>query len=403
MKLQYRARTKEGELQVGIVEAISREVALNMLSEHELYVLAIEEAREGKWYTRILDVLNRVRTKDLMIFTRQFAALLSAEIPLGDALRTMQRQTRNAALRDVLFEVSSDIDAGLSLSQALGKYPGIFSPFYVNMIRAAEVTGRMEEAVSFLADYIEKQAYLVSRVRNALIYPAVMVTAFIVVAALMAAVVLPGIAPMFEEAGVELPLFTKLMLKTSEILAEWWFAVIGGVVIIAFVLVDYLRTPEGRIVLDELSLRTPIVGGLLRQMYVARVTESVSVLLKGGIPVAQALEISGQTIGNVVYRDILTQVAEDVRRGELFSLSLEKHQEYFPPMVSQMVAIGETTGRLEDLLRRVSAFYMREVDSLVNNLVELVQPLLMVVIGALVGLLFASILKPIYQLVQSFA
>jgi type IV pilus assembly protein PilC len=402
MKLQYKARNKDGELQVGTVEAVSREVALNMLAEHELYVLSLAETKEGRWYERVLNVLNRVRTKDLMIFTRQFAALLSSEIPLADALRTMQRQTRNPTLKDILFEISSDIDAGLSLSQSIKKFDHVFSPFYVNMIRSAEVTGRMEEAVAFLADYIEKQAYLISRVRNALIYPVVVVVAFVAVAGIMAAVVLPGIAPMFEEAGVELPLFTQIMLKASEILAEWWMAIIGFIVVVVIIAVDYFRTDEGRSVVDEVSLRIPGVGTLMKEAYVARFTESVSVLLKGGIPVAQALEIAAQTIGSVVYRDILSHVAEDVRKGEMLSRSLEQYGDYFPPMVSQMVAIGEATGRLEELLRRVSEFYMREVDSLVNNLVELIQPLLMVIIGSLVGLLFASILKPIYELVQSF-
>ncbi|MFH1188797.1 MAG: type II secretion system F family protein [bacterium] len=402
MKLQYRARTKDGELQVGIVEAISREVALNMLADHDLYVLSLHETKEGKWYENFLDFFNRVRIKDLMIFTRQFAALLAAEISLSDALRTMQRQTRNVKLRDILFDVSSDIDAGLSFSQSIMKYGTVFSPFYINMIRSSEVTGRMEEAVSFLADYLEKQAYLISRVRNALIYPTIMIISFVIVAGIMSAVVLPGIAPMFREAGVELPLFTQILLRSSEILAEWWFAIVGVIITVLFILIDYFRTDEGRVVVDEISLRVPVVGSLLRQMYVSRFTESVSVLLKGGIPVSQALEIAGQTIGSVVYRDILMLIAEDVRRGEMLSSSLATHEHYFPPMVSQMVAIGEKTGRLEELLGRVASFYMREVDSLVNNLVELVQPILMIVIGILVGLLFASILKPIYGLVQSF-
>jgi len=403
MKLRYKARTKEGELQVGYVEAISREIALNMLAEHDLYVLSLDEAKEGKWYERALNMLNRVRTKDMMIFARQFSALLSAEIPLGDALRTLQRQTKNVTLREILFEISSDIDAGLSLSQALEKHPTVFSPFFVNMIRSAEVTGRMEEAVSFLADYIEKQARLTSKVSSALIYPTFMIAAFVIATAVMLVVFIPSMRPLFEEAGIELPLFTRILIGTSELLADWWFAFVAGIGLIVFIIVDYLRTSEGRIVVDELSLRMPGVGHLLREMYVARLTESVSVLLKGGIPVAQAIEIAGQTIGSVVYRDVLHAVAEDVRRGELLSRSFENHQEFFPPMVSQMIAIGETTGRLDDLLKRVADFYMQEVDRLVNNLVELVQPILIIAIGGLVALLFVSMLKPIYQLVQSFA
>lgn len=403
MKLRYKARTKEGQLQVGYVEAISREIALNMLAEHELYVLSLDEAKDGKWYERALSVLNRVRTKDMMVFTRQFSALLSAEIPLGDALRTLQRQTRNVTLKEILFEVSSDIDSGLSLSQALEKHPTVFSAFFVNMVRSAEVTGKMEEAISFLADYIEKQARLSSKVTSALIYPAFMIVAFVIAAAVMLIVFIPSMRPLFEEAGIELPLFTRILLGMSDVLADWWFAIVAGIGLIIFIAVDYFRSEEGRTVLDELSLRIPGVGHLLREMYVARLTESVSVLLRGGIPVAQAIEIAGQTMGSVVYKDVLHTVAEDVRRGELLSRSFESHPDFFPPMVSQMIAIGETTGRLDDLLRRVADFYMQEVDRLVNNLVELVQPILIIAIGGLVALLFASMLKPIYELVRSFA
>jgi type IV pilus assembly protein PilC len=230
-----------------------------------------------------------------------------------------------------------------------------------------------------------------------------MVVAFIVVAGIMAVVVLPNLAPIFEESGVELPFFTRMILHSGDFLKRWWWFILGGGVGIGFVLTDYFRSGEGRAVLDEVSLRVPGIGSLLRYTYGARFSESVSVLLKGGIPAAQALEITGQTVGSVVYRDLLQQIALDVRKGELISQAIGKHEKYFPTMVGQMVAIGESTGRLESMLKRVSDYYMREVDSAVNNLVELIQPLLIVVIGILVGLLFASILKPIYSLVGSFA
>jgi len=284
----------------------------------------------------------------------------------------------------------------------LGKYSNIFSPFYVNLIRSAEITGRMEEAANYLADYLEKEVAITGKVKNALIYPAVVVLLFLVVVGVMAAVVLPQIEPIFLEAGVNIPTYTKVILVFGKFIAAWWWATIL-VLLGAFILIaDYFRTPEGRGVMDEIILRTPIFGSILKQLYVARFAESVSILIKGGIPISQTLEISSVTVGSTIYRDLLHQVAEDVRRGELLSQSLGKNEEFFPPLVAQMVAIGESTGRLEELLGRISSFYTREVDSLLGNLVELIQPALMLVIGVLVGGLFASILVPIYNLAQSF-
>ncbi len=402
MKLQYKARTKEGELQVGFIEAPTREAAVNTLSSHDLFILTLQYSEKKAWYEGLFGFLERVSGKDLMVFTRQFATLLSAKIPLSESLRTLEKQTKHPILKNTVFEIISDVDAGLSLSQSLEKYGNIFSPFYVNLIRSAEITGRMEEATNYLADYTEKEVAITSKVKNALIYPAVVILLFLVVVGVMAAVVLPQIEPIFLEAGVDIPTYTKVILVLGKFIAAWWWAIIlvllGSFVLIA----DYFRTPEGRGIIDEITLRTPIFGKILKQLYVARFAESVSILIKGGIPISQTLEISSVTVGSTIYRDLLRQVAEDVRRGELLSQSLSKNEEFFPPLVSQMIAIGESTGRLEELLGRISSFYTREVDSLLGNLVELIQPALMLVIGVLVGGLFASILVPIYNLAQSF-
>lgn len=401
MKLKYKARTKEGELQVGFIEAATREAGVNILSTHNLFILSLEPAEKKHWYANILSFLTNVRSKDLMIFTRQFATLLAAKIPLTESLRTLQKQTKQPILRSTIFEITSDVDAGLSLSQSLEKYDNIFSPFYINLIRSAEITGRMEETAGYLADYLEKEVILVSKVRNALIYPIVVIVLFLVVVGVMATVVLPNIEPIFLESGVEIPIFTKIVLAGGNFLIDWWWAVILLITAAVVLVFDYFRTSEGRIVLDELVLRMPVFGKLLKGLYVARFAESVSILIKGGVPIAQTLEISSVTIGSAVYRDLLHEVAEDVRRGELMSVSLSKNEESFPPLVSQMVAIGESTGRLEELLERVSIFFTREVDTLLNNLVELIQPALMLVIGVLVGGLFASILIPISNLVKA--
>ncbi|OGG43378.1 hypothetical protein A3G50_02400 [Candidatus Jorgensenbacteria bacterium RIFCSPLOWO2_12_FULL_42_11] len=401
MKYNYQARTKTGELQLGSVEAASREAALNILTGHDLYILSLGVLKEAKLTERFLQFFRRIKKSDLMIFSRQLATLLSAKIPLSSSLRTLYSQTQNINLKETINELVSSIDAGLSLSQSLERHPRVFSEFFVNMVRSAEVTGRIESVMDFLADYLEKEAGLISRVRNAMIYPIVVITLFIVVAGLMITLVLPQIAPIFEDSGVSLPFFTQLLINVGIFSSEWWWAILALLGLFIFLLVDYFRTAEGKIIYDEISIKVPILGNLFKGVIVARFAEATSILIKGGIPITQAIEIASHTIDNAVYKDILHEAAEKVRAGGLISEALEKSGA-FPALVYQLVAVGEATGRLEELLSRISAYYTREVDDLVANLVELIQPVLIIVVGVFVGLLFASILLPIYNLAQLF-
>jgi len=389
-------------LQVGFVDAPDRGTATNILTSHGLYILSMVSGEEAHWYDSIVTFFRRVKTTDLMIFTRQFSTLLGAKVPLGDALKNLHRQTNNKVLQEVVFELYSDIDAGLALSQALERQKGVFSDFYINMVRSAEVTGRVEEVMGFLADYLEKEVHLVSRVRNALIYPIVVIVLFIGVAFLLLAVVLPQIEPIFKESNVAIPLFTRILLATGVFLKQWWIFVVLFVGLLLALLFNYLGTKEGRAVADDVRMRLPFFRKLFERLYVARFAESLSVLIKGGVPIVQSIEIAGHTIDNVLYQEVLHEVAEEVRRGELLSRALEKQEHFFPPLVGQMVGVGETTGRLDELLDRISRFYSSQVDDVVSNLVELIQPALILGIGVLSGLLFASILLPLYNLVQTF-
>ncbi len=401
MKFNYKARTKEGELQVGNVEAGSRDAAVNILTGHGLFVLSMEPVRENRSFQRILDFFERVKTKDLMIFTRQFATLLSSQVPIGDSLRNLAKQTSKPVLKEVILEVGADVEAGFSLSQGLARHPGAFSEFYVNMIRSAEVTGRLSEILEFLADYLERQAILLGKVRNALIYPAFVIGLFVVVVVVMVTMVLPQITPIFAESNIPLPFFTQLLLSVGLFMTNWWWIVLIIVAAIIFFLIDYSQTKEGKIVFNEISLRTPFVGKLFQKMYLSRFAESARVLIQGGLTIPQAIEISSRTIGNYVYRDVLHEAAQEVRKGKLLSQALE-HAPYFPPLVSQLIAVGESTGRMEGLLGKISDFYRREVEDTVSNLVELIQPALLVIIGLMVAGLFASILLPLYNLTRVF-
>ena len=400
MKFRYSARTKNGELQVGYVEALNRNAASNILSGHDLFILSLEKIERAKWYRSFLFFFKSVRKKDLAIFTRQFATMLEAKIPIHDALTALYYQTPSTALREATFEISSDIEAGLSLSQALERHGDIFFEFYINMIQSAEVTGRVEEAMGFLADYLEKELILLSKVKNALIYPAFVVVLGAVVGAILIGLVFPQLAGIFSEAEFELPLITRIFLAVGTFVNKWWVGIVIAFLVFVALIIDYVRTEEGKGVFDQLILTAPVVGKLFKKLYVTRFSQIASVLIKGGIPIAQAIEIGGHTVGSGIYREMLHDVAESVRRGELMSQSFEKYAKFFPPLVTQMITVGEQTGKLDEMFVRVAAFYGREVDNVVGNLVELIQPILMIIIGALVGLLFASILLPIYNLIQ---
>lgn len=401
MKFAYKARTKEGELQIGNVDASNRDGALGILLGHGLFVLSLEPVTEERWYDRVLAFFRRVKASDMMIFTRQFATLLASQVPLSDSLANLYRQTQHATLKEIIAEVSNDVDAGFSLSQALERHVSTFSEFYVNMVKSAEVTGRLSEVLNFLADYLEKQAALVAKVKNALIYPAFVIVLFIAVVIIMVSVVLPQITPIFSEASIDLPILTQILLAVGLFVSKWWWGI--GILFGIFILmlIDYSQTKEGKVVFDELSLRLPVMGSLFQKLYVARFSESTRMLIKGGLTIPQAIEISSHTIGNAVYRDRLHEASDKIRKGELLSRTLGTMPE-FPPLVSQLIAVGESTGRLEQLLEKVTDFYTREVDDMVNNLVTLIQPILMVVIGVMVALLFASILLPLYNLSRVF-
>ncbi len=389
-------------MQVGNVEAANRNAAFNILNTHDLYILTLDEIRKDRLLTSFVNIFTRVRKQDVMIFTRQFATMLEAKISINDSLKNLHGQTKNRYLQEAIYELAEDIDAGLSLSQAFGRQNHIFSEFYINLVQSAEVTGRVEEVMGFLADFLEKEIGLIGRVRNALIYPIFVLVLFVIVAGILVGFVFPQLGPIFEETSVEVPTLTRLLLSSGDFIANWWLAILLVLLIAGTALFQYFQTKEGRILYDQFSLRTPFLGTLFKKVYVARFAESISVLIKGGIPVAQAIEISGHAIGSPIYQESLHDIADQVRSGELLSASIAKNSAYFPPIVSQMTSIGEKTGKLEEMFERISKYYTREIDAAVGNLVELIQPALMVVLGVMVGILFAAILVPIYNLAQAF-
>lgn len=403
MKYRYQAKNKGGELQVGYVEAPSKDMAVNMLVSHELFVLSLESADKKNILDRFGSYFGRVKRKEMVVFTRQLATLLDAHLPLNTALKTLYEQTSQPNLKEATYQITEDIDSGLAFSQALERQGDLFSNFFVSMVRTAEVTGNLNEAVIFLADYIEKEDVLITKARSAMIYPAVVVGLFVVVAAILVIFVFPQLGPLFDQSGVELPFTTKILIGTGIFVGNWWPIVILAIGILIVVAADYLKSNEGKAFLDDLKIRLPIIRKVFLPVTLARFSNASTMLLKGGVPLAQSIEIVSQTLDNTLYQDILREVADDVRQGVPLSEALGKYPRYFPPLVSQMIVVGESTGQLDKIFTRVSAFYDREADTVINNIVDLIQPILMIAIGLMVALLFASVLLPLYDLTTQFA
>lgn len=396
----YQARTKEGEVQTGVVEAGSQEAAVAILQRHNLIVISLGEVRPSVFTFRI-KFLERIGAKDVMIFSRQLSTLFEAKVPLTQSLKTLANQTENDYLRERIIKVLDDVTAGSLLSAALAKHPKAFTPFYVNMVRSGEAAGKLQEVFIFLADYLEREYYLNSKARSALIYPAFILVALTIVGAVMLTVVVPRLSEILKESGQELPILTRIIIGAGDFFARWFLLIFGVIAVLGTATWRYLSTPQGQDNWDFVKLKLPIIGKILRQVYLSRLANNLSTLIQGGISIVQALEITSETVGNAVFRDVLAKAKENVKGGKLISATFEASPA-IPPLMSQMIAIGEQTGKLSSILLTVAKFYQKEVDSLVDNIVALLEPALILVFGVGVGVLVIGILMPIYNLAGGF-
>ncbi|TSC78675.1 MAG: hypothetical protein G01um101433_136 [Parcubacteria group bacterium Gr01-1014_33] len=394
---QYNARTKEGEMRTGVVEAFSQEAALEALHKNGLIVVSLGEKKRS--------LLNfsfnfGVRQKDVVIFSRQLATLFEAQIPVVQSLKTLGAETGRAQFRAVITEITDDVTGGMSLSQAMGKHPKVFSMFYISLVRSAQETGRLQEVMTYLADYLERSYSITTKARNALIYPAFVLFAFIGVLVVMLVVVIPRLVSIFEETKQEIPIYTKMIIGLSLFLQKWGLLVLIVFIVGVVALWRWGRTPAGKRIFHELQISVPIFGELYRKLYMARLTDNLRTLISGGVPLIRALSITADVVGNVIYREAIENAIESVKGGNTISDAFERVRQ-IPPLVTQMIRIGEVSGRLDFILGNISKFYQRDVDSLLDNLITLIEPALIILLGGAVGIIVASVLVPLYNLAGS--
>lgn len=400
MKFKYKARNQAGTLQEGVVEASTLANATAVLQQHNLVVTAIEPVKEEG----ILSIFSRfwegVSDKEFVIFSRQLAVMIDARVPLMTAIKGVAEQTANPYFARVLSFVLFDIDEGKSLSESLKKHPEVFSDLYVNMVQSGEVSGNLQKALVDLANNIEKNYTLTQRVKGVLYYPAFVLSAFLVVAFLMLTFVIPKLMTMLEETNAKLPVTTRALISIGNFMQHWWWAVLLAVFCGVVLAIYYSSTEEGKKELDIIKLKMPIIGRVLGYIYLARFSENLSTLAKSGLPIVNALQISGRVVGNFKFEQDILEAAERVKSGGTISEVLQKKNN-FPPIMTQMIKVGEETGRLDSTLMIMSKFYSREADQIVSNLSSIIEPVLIVILGVGVGILVFSIIIPIYNIAQS--
>lgn len=352
-------------------------------------------------YLAKIPFLNRVPAKDLVIFSRQLSVMISAEVPVVKALKVLVRQTANKNLRTVVANLAADVEGGTKFSAALERYPKVFDDFFVNIVRSGETTGKLDEVLDYLATQQEKDYDLSSKIKGAMIYPAFILSGLVVVGVVMMIFVIPQLTAILTESGATLPLSTKILIGTSDVMRNYWWALLIALIAIIVGVRYLIAFPAGRKYWDGIKLKLPVFGHLFQRIYMVRFTRGLATLLTGGVEMVGALKIAGDITGNAVYRDLIRQTVKEVEDGNSMTTVFARSKE-IPVMVTQMIGIGEQSGKIDVILEKITDFYGREIENLVRNLTTLMEPLIMLVMGVAVGIMVAAIILPMYSLASSF-
>ena len=398
MQFNYQARTQEGEVKIGTIEASSRNAALALLQKHKLFITFLEKIEAKPFYTKKIKLFERISRKDIVNFSRQLSLMFKSQIPLVQSLHSIAEQTRSANFKEKILDISDQVEGGTLFSKALASHPKLFSTFYVSMVKSGEASGTLSESLTYLADHLEKEYYLTSKIQGAMIYPALIVMVVIGVLAMMMFFVVPSMTKVFIETGQDLPAITKAVIAFSNFLQQWgWLVLIFFVGSLVF-LFRYIKTPGGKKNKDELMLKLPILGSFLKMIYISRFAENLSTLIAGGLPIYQALEITGQIVSIDVYQAVIFHIKDEVRRGKKISDILTKYPDKFPPILIQMVTVGEKTGTLDKSMTNVVNFYQKEIDRSIENLLSILEPVLVIFLGGVVAGLMGAVLLPLYRM-----
>ncbi|MCM8800568.1 MAG: type II secretion system F family protein [Candidatus Omnitrophica bacterium] len=391
---RYEIVDHTGKKMKGIMEARDRASLINSFKKSQYVIISLTEIKE--LYTR---KRAKIKLADLVLFTRQLAALIKAGVSLVKSLDILFAQVENRYLKEVISSMTARIQAGASLSGAMATYPEIFSSLYLNMIKAGEFSGSLDVVLERLASYLEGMIKLARKVKSAMIYPAVVITVAMLITAVIFLKVIPGFEEIFSSLQARLPIPTRIALRISRFFRENLLYILGGLIILIGALRGIIHLPKIRLFLDRSALKAPVVGRIIRKVVIARFTRTLSTLVKSGISIIPAIETSAKTSGNIVVEQALNKIANKVSKGEKIADSMAEY-EIFSPMVINLIGVGEETGDISTMLDKVASFYEEEVDVAVSNLTSLIEPFIIVFLGVIIGGIVLAMFLPILQITQ---
>jgi len=394
---EYTARSQTGQIQKGQMDVANKDDVTAYLRKNRLIVVNV---REQPKQIKLSMGGPRIKTRDIVIFTRQFATMINAGLPLVQSLNILAAQTENKALAEVTRAVVYDVESGNTLADAFSKHPKAFTALYVNMVAAGEAGGILDTILLRLATFLEKNDPLVRKVKGAMVYPGVIICVAGVAIAVLLIFVIPTFQSMFASANLELPLPTRVVIGMSNFLIHFWWAIIAAIGAIVFAIRSYYSTPAGRLQIDAAMLKAPVLGDVLRKSAVSRFTRTLGTLVSSGVSILEGLEITAKTAGNQVVHNAVMESRQSIAGGETIAAPLEKSK-VFPPMVISMIAVGEQTGGLDEMLSKIADFYDEEVDVAVSALLSLMEPAMIVILGVIVGGMVIAMYLPIFDMMNA--
>lgn len=399
MLFNYEAITNTGEKKIGSVDASSKDLAIAAIQRRGYIISSIKEGGVKKTlFSNISFFGNKnIPMKDIVIMSRQMSTLFESQVAALKAFNLLAENTQNTNLSKILNQVAEDIKSGVYISVALSKHKEAFSDFYVNMVKAGEESGKLTQSFSYLADYLDRQYQLTSKTKNALIYPGFVIGVFLIVMIMMFTFIIPKLSVIIKESGVDIPFFTKLIMKLSDLIVHYGiFLLIGFIGFIVYIF-HYSKTPTGKLYFDRLKITFPVFKNIYSKLYLSRISDNMDTMLSSSIPIVRSIELTSDVVGNLIYQNILKGVAESVKSGSSLSDAFSKHPE-IPSIMSGMVKVGEETGSLGNILKTLGHFYTREVNEAVDTMVSLIEPIMIIFLGLGVGVLLSSVLMPIYNI-----
>ena len=390
----YTARSFAGEMRTATLEAQSRDDVIAQLRRQRLNVVKIDEATPKK------PKRGHIKMRDIVILTRQFSTMINAGLPLVQAMTILAEQSQNKVLSEVMRKVVFDVESGNTVADALSKHPQAFSNLYVNMVAAGEAGGILDTILMRLATFMEKNDALIRKVKGAMIYPGVIMTVAAIAVTVLLIFVIPVFENLFASAGLALPLPTRIVMGASRFLKGYWYVVLGTIVALVFMFKRYHATSNGKLKIDKFLLKVPVLGDVLRKSAVSRFTRTLGTLISSGVSILDGLEITAKTAGNRVVQDAIMESRSSIAGGDTIAQPLKKSG-VFPPMVISMISVGEQTGGLDEMLSKIADFYDEEVDAAVSNLLSLLEPVMIVFLGVVVGGMVVSMYLPIFDMINA--